>query len=114
MSNEKKKPAPLHHSVYVIELDKAVLADRKFAAKNPVHDPAKACLYVGMTGKTPEERFTQHKAGVKSCRYVKKFGLWLRPRLFARFNPMTFEVCQRVEAELAEKLRAEGHAVWQN
>lgn len=114
LSNEKKKSAPPHHNVYVIELDKAVLTDKKFVAKNPNHDPDKACLYVGMSGKKPEERFAQHKAGVKACKYVKKYGLWLRLRLFKRFNPMTFEACQQQEIELAETLRAAGHAVWQN
>lgn len=114
MSKEKKKVAQPHHNVYVIELDRAVLTNKTFLAKNPDHDPAKACLYVGMTGKTPEERFKQHKAGVKSCRYVKKYGLWLRPKLFKHFNPMTFEACQQKEVELAKKLRAAGHAVWQN
>jgi predicted GIY-YIG superfamily endonuclease len=116
MGKEKKekKPAPLHHNVYVIELDKAVLTNKTFLTKNPDHDPAKACLYVGMTGKTPEERFEQHKSGVKSGKFVKKHGLWLRPRFYQRFKPMTFEACQQKEIELAQKLRAAGHAVWQN
>jgi predicted GIY-YIG superfamily endonuclease len=111
---KKKHSAKLHHNVYVIELDKAVLQSKDFLAKNPGHDPAKTCLYVGMTGKTPEERFAQHKEGFKSCRFAKKHGLRLRPQLYQLLNPMSFEACKLKEIELAETLRAAGHAVWQN
>ena len=100
--------------VYVIELDRAVLNNRKFAKANPDHDPEKACLYVGMTGKSPDERFAQHKAGYRASRYPREFGRWLRRRLYERFNPMTYEEACAKEVELAEDLRRRGFAVWQN
>jgi hypothetical protein len=102
-----------HHNVYVIRLDEAVLKDRKFAAENPQRDPAKPCVYVGMTGHTPEERFKQHKAGIKSCRLVEKYGTRLMRGLYENFNPMTYEEAARMEPELAQRLRANGFAVWQ-
>jgi hypothetical protein len=43
-----------HHSVYVVYL------------KDPKGD-GRAAYYVGMTGLTPEERFENHKTGVKAC-----------------------------------------------
>ena len=46
-----------HHSVYVVELDEAVLKQKKFCAANPNFDPYLSCLYVGMTGLDPEVRF---------------------------------------------------------
>ena len=110
---KKGKAAP-HHNVYVIELDKRVLADPRFLKENPNHDPEKACFYVGMTGRTPRKRFNQHKANYKANRYARKYGLWLRKRRFQRYNPMTFEDAVKKEKELAEELRAKGHAVWQH
>jgi len=103
-----------HHSVYIIELDPAVLEKKKFRDANPNHDPKKPCLYVGMTGKTPDERFEQHKAGIKANRYVKEHGKWLRRKMYKEYNPMTYEEACRKEVELAGELRRKGYAVWQN
>ncbi|MEZ0225988.1 MAG: hypothetical protein ACAH83_15650 [Alphaproteobacteria bacterium] len=102
-----------HHCVYVVELDKKVLKDRKFRAANPGHDPDKPCFYVGSTGMSPEMRFINHQRGYKGNRFVKKFGLRLRPDLYAVYNPMPWEAAVELEAELAAGLREEGHAVWQ-
>ena len=104
---------PKRHNVYVVDLDKAVLNERKFVEANPDHDPAKACLYVGMTGLSPDKRFQNHKKGHKENKYVQKYGRWLRWRMYEKYNPMTYEEAQRMERELAMKLRAKGHAVWQ-
>ena len=46
---------PAHHHVYVVYL------------RNPKSD-GRAGYYVGMTGLTPEERFANHKKGIKSRR----------------------------------------------
>lgn len=111
----KQNPAKAawHHNVYVIELDPKVLKDRKFRATNPHHDPKKPCLYVGSTGLSPYERFLNHKDGYKSNRYAEKYGLHLRPDLFAVYNPMPYKAAVELEIELAEGLREEGYAVWQ-
>src|SRR6266446_9295481 len=50
-----------HHNVYVVLLDPAVGRLRAVRAANPKRDPKKPCVYVGMTGLTPEERFANHK-----------------------------------------------------
>ena len=103
-----------NHNVYVVELDPVVLEkEPRFLEENPHHDRDKACLYVGRTGLDPQERFRNHMNGHRSARYVKKFGLRLRPDLYERYNPMTYEDAGRREVELAEALRAMGHAVWQ-
>ncbi len=62
---------------------------------------------------SPEMRFTNHKRGYKSNRYAKKFGLHLRPDLFACYNPMPYEAATELEIELAAGLREQGYAVWQ-
>ena len=114
-AKERKRnpPAVWHHNVYVIELDPEVLKDRKFRNANPDHDPATPCFYVGATGMSPTMRFINHQRGYKSNRYAKKYGRRLRPDLFEFYNPMPYEAALTLEAELAEALREDGHAVWQ-
>ena len=101
------------HNIYVIELNREVLNEKKFVNANPNHDPEKACLYVGMTGLSPDERFQNHKDGYKSNRYVKKYGKYLRRRIYEKYNPMTYDEAKKMEVELAENLHAKGYAVWQ-
>jgi hypothetical protein len=110
----RKAAAPRHrHSVYVIELSPEVLQEAKFRRANPDYDVTKPCVYVGMTGLTPEQRFANHRKGVKSNRYAHQYGLRLLPRLYAVFNPMPYRAAQDMEIELAIGLREEGYGVWQ-
>lgn len=103
------------YSVYVIELRPDVLEKKAFAGRNEERREDKPCLYVGQTAKTPEERFAQHLAGVRSSRIVKEYGVRLRPRLYANVGPLaTRAESERAEARLAEKLRRRGSAVWSN
>jgi len=112
--DERAPQGGRHYHVYVIKLDGAVLNHRRFREANPQHHPLKACVYVGMTGLSPHERFAQHKRGYKSGRYVREYGHKLLPHLYERYNPMTFEDAARRERRLAARLRAQGFAVWQN
>jgi hypothetical protein len=109
----KQRPARHHHNVYVIELDPYVLNFARFRAANPNRDMLKPCVYVGMTGLTPEARFAKHKAGIRANSYVHRFGLRLLPRLYAYANPMPYEAAREMEVELAIALQEEGYAVWQ-
>ena len=109
----RKSTAKHHYSVYVIELDPRVLNVRKFRAANPDRDITKPCVYVGMTGLTPEARFAKHKAGIRANRYARDFGVRLLPRLYAYANPMPYEAAREMEVELAIALREEGYGVWQ-
>src|SRR3974390_1185035 len=56
-----------HHNVYVVLLDKAVGKIRSVCAANPNRNPKKPCVYVGMTGLKPQERFANHQQGIKSA-----------------------------------------------
>ena len=94
-----KKVPKEHHSVYVVYL------------RNPNGD-GKAGYYVGMTGLTPEERFENHKNGIKCARVVRDHGERLVPRLYAHLNPMTFERAVQMEAMLADLLRKRGFVVF--
>jgi hypothetical protein len=115
MSPKKRATrARRHHHVYVIKLDGAVLNHGKFREANPNHHPLKACVYVGMTGLSPAERFAQHKRGYKSGKYAHAYGEKLLPHLYERYNPMTFDEASEREEWLAARLRAQGFAVWQH
>jgi len=100
-----------HHSVYVVLLDPAAGRLRPVRAANPGRDPKKPCVYVGMTGLTPEERFANHKAGIKAAWVVKRYGLRLLPELYQHLNPMPFEAAAQMEMDLAEDLRRAGYTV---
>ena len=104
---------PHHHHVYVVELSRDVLYEAKFKKCNPDYDPAKPCVYVGMTGLTPDDRFDKHKAGIKANRFVKQYGLRLLPELYECYNPMPYDAARDMEVELAIGLREEGYGVWQ-
>ena len=102
-----------HHNVYVVELSPEVLQEAKFRRANPDYDVMKPCVYVGMTGLTPEQRFAKHKQGIRANRYVERYGLRLLPKLYAYANPMPYGAARNMEVELAIALREEGYGVWQ-
>ncbi len=102
-----------HHSVYAIELDQAVLKDRAFRQRNP-GGAAGGCVYIGVTGLTPEQRFERHRAGTQSARLVRAHGVRLRLDLVEGFSRLPYRVAACMEPKLAAWLRAQGFAVWQN
>jgi hypothetical protein len=105
-------PAPcFHHYVYVVLLDGRAAKLRKIRAINPCRDKSKPCVYVGMTGLAPEQRFANHKQGIKAARIVQRYGVRLLPELYEVFNPMPFAAAAQMEKDLAEDLRAQGYTV---
>ena len=108
------------HSIYIIELDKKILGNKRFQAANPKYNPEKPCVYIGMTSKTPEKRFEEHITGARNkrgplfSRKAKKYGIRLKPRLYKSHNPMTQEDAKEIEVEKARRLRNRGYGVWQN
>ena len=100
-----------HHSVFVVLLDPAAGRLRAVRAANPKRDPKKPCVYVGVTGLTPEERFENHKAGIKDASLVKRYGVRLLPELYAHLHPMPFGAAVQMEQDLADDLRRAGYTV---
>jgi predicted GIY-YIG superfamily endonuclease len=111
-----------NYRVYVIELSKKVFSENaKFRNANPQYNGILECLYVGMTSKTPEERFAQHKSGYinkkgnnLSSSIVKKYGLYLRPSLYNNLDSMAKIAALKMEKQLALELRRKRYAVWFN
>ena len=106
-----RSSAGFHHHVYVVLLDAKVAAFKRVRAENPQRDPSKPCLYVGMTGLDPKERFSNHKRGIKAASLVQRYGLRLIPEFYECLNPMPFEAAVLMELELAEDLRGQGYTV---
>ena len=111
------------YRVYVVELSKRVFSENtRFRAANPQFNGVLQCLYVGMTSKTPKERFNQHKMGhiskkghKISSNLVEKYGLYLRPSLYNYIDPFTSRAdALKAEEGLALELRRKGYAVWFN
>src|SRR5689334_7896929 len=86
-----------HYHVYVIELSRDVLYEPRFRKSNPDYQPGKPCVYVGMTGLMPDERFDKHKAGIKANRFAQRYGLRLLPSLYEVYNPMPYEGAREME-----------------
>ncbi len=107
---EAEHPA-FHHNVYVVLLESKVARLRKVRRENPKCDPAKPCVYVGMSGLSPEERFANHKSGKQAAAVVRNFGVRLLPELYSHLNPMPFDAAVVMERELAEDLRRQGYIV---
>lgn len=111
------------YRIYVIELRKKVFTENtRFRGANPQFNGVLECLYVGMTSKTPKERFEQHKTGYRnkkghnlSSSIVKKYGSYLRPNLYNHINPIyTKADALKMEETLALELRRKRYAVWYN
>ena len=111
------------YQIYVIELSKKTFTEHKrFREANPQFNGVLQCLYVGMTSKTPQERFEQHKTGYRnkkghklSSNIVEKYGMYLRPSLYNHIAPLsTRNTALKMEEALALSLRRQGYAVWFN
>jgi hypothetical protein len=102
-----------HHSVYAIELDHAVWRNRDFRDRNP-GGAGGGCLYVGVTGLSPEARFERHRAGTQSSRFVRAHGVRLRLDLVEGYSRLPYRIAACMEPKLAAWFRAQGFAVWQN
>lgn len=114
--------AVAQYRVYVIELSKKLFTESaKFRAANPQFNGVLQCLYVGMTSKSPKERFEQHKTGHRnkkghkiSSNIVEKYGMYLRPSLYNHIPPMNRADALKMEEKLALDLRRQRYAVWFN
>src|SRR3954471_775755 len=99
-----------HHTVYAIELNPAVWESRDFRERN-AGGASSGCLYVGVTGLTPETRFERHQAGTQSGRFVRVHGTRLRLDLVEGFSRLPYKIAACMEPKLAAWLRAQGFGV---
>ncbi len=111
------------YRVYVIELSRRVFTENyRFRAANPQFNGVLQCLYVGVSSKSPKDRFEQHKTGYRnkkghklSSNIVQKYGLYLRPSLYNHILPLATKAeALAMEKKLALELRRKRYAVWFN
>lgn len=65
-------------------------------------------IYVGMSRYSPEQRFDQHKAGIRAAGCVLRRGLEVLTGPTAHLQNIRRREAARIEAELAEALREAG------
>ncbi len=113
----------MSYQIYVVELHKKVFTENyRFRAANPQFNGVLECLYVGMTSKTPKERFLQHKTAYRNSKghklsswIVEKYGSYLRPSLYNHIQPLKSRAeALKMEKIVALELRRKGYAVWYN
>jgi hypothetical protein len=69
-------------NLYVVELNPKVFDwERRFFEANLHWIPGNPCVYVGLSGLTPEERFWAHQRGKNTARVVQEYGRRLLPDL---------------------------------
>ena len=100
-------------NLYVITLDPEVLWRKEFRQENLGYIEGMPCVYVGITIHAPGDRFAQHKAGYRSSKYPRNYGVELALELIDGFDEDGLGDAER-ESGLADWLRGQGCAVWQN
>jgi hypothetical protein len=100
-------------NLYIITLHPEVLTRREFRDANPDYIEGMPCVYVGITIHDPGDRYQQHKTGYKCSKYPRKFGVELAMELIDGFEGAGL-TDEEKEPALAEWLRDQGYAVWQN
>ncbi|MGB5306670.1 MAG: hypothetical protein WBO06_05460 [Gammaproteobacteria bacterium] len=100
-------------NLYVITLSPDVLEREEFRTANPGYVEGMPCVYVGITVHDPGDRFEQHKAGYKSSKYPRRYGIELALELMEGFDRIG-RADEEEEAALADWLRDQGFAVWQH
>jgi predicted GIY-YIG superfamily endonuclease len=100
-------------NLYVVTLHPEVLTRKEFRDANPNYIEGMPCVYVGITIHDPGDRYEQHKTGYKCSKYPRKFGVELALDLIDGFEEAGL-ADEEKEAALADWLRDQGYAVWQN
>jgi hypothetical protein len=100
-------------NLYIITLHPDVLDRDEFRQANPGYIEGMPCVYVGLTIHRPGDRYEQHKAGYRSSKYPRLYGIELAMEPMEGFDAEGLKDTER-EAALADWLRDQGFAVWQN
>ena len=86
--------------------------DPRLPADQTVRGDGRDGYYVGMTGLPLEERFANHKRGVKSSGIVCRCGVAIAWELFEGIPPMSYKEAALTEPNLADDLRDLGYLVY--
>lgn len=102
------------YHIYAIRLSDDVLQRPKFMERNPHYKKGKPCYYIGSSIYPPKVRFDKHKAGERSSRWVRDFGLYPAYKKCKIVVTTVPGQHTQIERQYAAALRAKGYGVWQN
>lgn len=94
-ATSRNQPNCSHH-VYVVLL-------RGFG-----RDKDEIGFYVGQSAYPPEERFAQHKEGVRDSGVVRRLGVRPLPKPYKHLSPLSQAEAAEIESRLAEAFKAAG------
>ena len=115
-----------NHKVYAFYISDGVLDKPKFKEANPKYIMGKPCIYVGMTGKSIQDRYDEHtnpqnENYKKGSKWMKKYGVRnfsdalalevLNHPNISKEN-LTFGEALQNEKLYGEWLRVQGYGVW--
>ena len=114
------------HRVYAFYMNKSVLSKKKFQEANPNYKKGKPCVYVGMTGKSIEERYDEHtnpenenfNKGSKWMKnhavhgFVEALAIDLLSHPDISRETLTFGEALQNEKLYAAWLKSQGYGVW--
>ena len=96
--------------VYVVDLELDVCSASSFRCGG---DCQGRPIYVGETALEPEERLAQHRAGIRSSKWARRFAIALNPALTADLREFeSVEESRAAEKQVSAELRAEGYCVF--
>lgn len=98
---------PTRRYVYAVDLRPEARSYRRAAYRNPHARAGTPTVYVGQTGKEPEERFDDHmREGPIASDVVRRFGVRLRTERWGPFESV--EAAEAEEKRVAEMLKRRG------
>ena len=117
------------HCVYAFRLDIDVVGEKKFNEANPELEQLEELVYVGMTSKSREERYTQHMNAPENGRdlgakFMRKYGVksfseadateeLFRNRQYPH-EKLTFGEALNTERYYGENLKSKSCGTWWN
>jgi hypothetical protein len=117
------------HCVYAFRLDIDVVGEKKFNEANPELEQLEELVYVGMTSKSREERYTQHMNAPENGRdlgakFMRKYGVksfseadateeLFRNRQYPH-EKLTFGEALNTERYYGENLKSQSCGTWWN
>lgn len=99
------------YSVYVVLLDGHVATLPQMRRRNPIRDPSKPYIYIGLTSLPLNRRFDYRRATPEAEWRLHKFGVRLMPELYDFLHPMSSTRALQTAKKLADDLRAKGFGV---
>lgn len=101
------------YRIYPVLLESGLAEKKRFIEANPNYQIRKRRYYVGVIGKTPDERLGQHKNGHKACSYVTNYGIRLELEKFESIPLLNHADAVAIEVSHANFFCSQGYGALQ-